>query len=349
MFYAITAGLPSLSSSDLPGSFILIGAIILVVSSGITAYANILMKLDALQLRDDWHPRFIMARRFVLMAVALYVIGGMADMVSLGLVPLSLRACASCLTIPFNALFARMTLGEQMTQMQVIGSIVTVFSCMVAMLIASDQGGDTRGPADQLLTFTIPSPQDDIISKLLSERVAIFTLYTLPPIILCWMVIWKNLPWMGSHISVPAYTSALHRLTVLASATMATSYQTAWTNLFIKCVAVIAQETTFLNGVLWILFGAMILSALCQMMLMSAIMRLFEAVVVVPPYQIAITVWLIVFSSVFFDERVDNIIGFVISLLVSFGGILMVALPNRRRNTVDEPLVQRISNGNLIA
>lgn len=162
MFYAISAGLTSLSSTDLPGSFILIGAIILVVSSGITAYANILMKLDALLLRDDSHPRFIMARRFVLMAVALYVIGGMADMVSLGLVPLSLRACASCLTIPFNALFARMTLGEQMTQMQVVGSIVTVFSCMVAMLFASDQGGDTPGPADQLLTFTIPSPQDDI-------------------------------------------------------------------------------------------------------------------------------------------------------------------------------------------
>jgi hypothetical protein len=78
-------------------------------------------------------------------------------------------------------------------------------------------------------------------------------------------------------------------------------------------------------------------------------MRLFEAVVVVPPYQIAITVWLIVFSSVVFDERVDNIIGFVIALLISFGGILMVALPNRRRNSVDEPLVQRLSNGNLIA
>ena len=320
--------------NELSGSLILIGAGIMVISGGITSYANILMKMDAVQLRNVSNPPFIMSRRYVMMAVSLYIIGGLADIVSLGLVPLSLRACASCLTIPFNAVFAKITLNESMTQSQMLGSAITVFGCVVAMLFASHQEPVDPSAVDY------GSNESDVISRLLSRRVADFTMITLPVNFLCLYIVWRNLPKAGTHVAIPTYRSALHRLTVLASATLATSYQTAWTNLLIKCIAVIAQET-FTSLVLWLFVGLMILSGLCQMMLMSSIMRLFEAVVIVPPYQIAITVWLIVFSAVVFNEHVANLAGFVLALLFSFIGILLVALPQRRPQVAGdrEPLV----------
>lgn len=125
--------------SEISPSLLLIGAVIMLVSSGITSYANILMKMDAILLRDEIHPRFIMGRRFVIIAVSLYVMGGLADIVCLALVPLSLRACASVLTIPLNALFAKVNLGEVMSTTQIVGASITVFSCIVAMLFAANQ------------------------------------------------------------------------------------------------------------------------------------------------------------------------------------------------------------------
>ncbi len=309
------------------------------VSSGITSYANIMMKIDAIQLRDDLHPRFIMARRYVLIALTLYVVGGLADVVSLGLVPLSLRACASCLTIPFNAVFAKFTLRESMTFRQSLGAVITVFSCVVAMLFAARQDDDPR-------VFLSDPNRNHVIDQLFSHRVGVFSMLTLPIDLICLYIVWRTLPAAGSHISLPVYKSSFHRLLVLASATYATSYQTAWSNLFIKCIAVIAQDS-FLDVWLWALIIVLILSALAQMMLMSSIMRLFEAVVVVPPYQIAITVWLVAFSYVVFSEQVHNLLGFSLALVFSFFGVVMVALPHRRSpasaDAVQEPLVvQRI-------
>lgn len=321
---------------DVSGTWIIVGAIIMFVSCAITSYANIMMKIDAIQLRDDPNPRFIMARRYVLIALTLYIVGGMADVVSLALVPLSLRACASCLTIPFNAVFAKLTLNESMTFRQSVGAMVTVFSCVVAMLFAAKQEPDPS--TDWLESET----RKNVIDQLFSHNVGVFAGLTVPLDIVCLFIVWKTLPAVGSHISLPMYKSAVHRLIVLGSATFATSYQTAWSNLLIKCIAVMAQET--LSDVwLWILVGLLLLSALAQMMLMSSIMRLFEAVVVVPPYQIAITVWLIVFSYVVFNEQVQNLTGFTLALVFSFFGIVLVALPsklnNRARDEVQEPLV----------
>ena len=302
----------SLPFSRIPASLLLIGAAMMVVSSAITSYANILMKMDAISLRDELHPRFIMARRFVAIAVTLYVFGGLADIVCLGLVPLSLRACASVLTIPFNALFAKISLCENMSKSQLLGASITVFSCIVAMLFAAHQGNDTMFLNDE-------TEEPDVIDRLLSRRVFLFTVWTLPVDLACLTVVYKSLPSVGSHIAEVAYKSSLHRLIVLASTTVAVSYQTGWTNLLIKCIAVLAQKSLG-STTLWVLVMLMIGSGLAQMMLMSSMMRLFDSVVAIPPYQIMITLWLVIFSSVVFVEYPANPIGFGLSFLFSFFG-----------------------------
>ena len=323
----------------------LIGGIIMFLSSAITSYANIMMKLDSNQLRDVAHPRFLLARRYVIIAISLYVVGGMADVVSLGLVPLSLRACASCLTIPFNAVFANLTLHEKMTFTQSLGAAVTVFACVVAMLFAAKQDGDDDFTVADWLSES-HFLRDSVIDRLLSRRLGTFTAITFPLYACCLIIVWRHLPEPGSHTLLPTYKSTVHRLIVLASATFSTSYQTAWSNLLIKCIAVIAQES-LTEPSLWVLIGLLLVSALGQMMLMSSMMRLFDAVVVIPPYQIAITVWLIAFSYVVFNEQVHNLVGFILALLFSFFGIILVALPQRdarQRVGTQEPLVviQRI-------
>jgi drug/metabolite transporter (DMT)-like permease len=328
--------------SDIPPHLIFFGATIMVVSCAITSYANILMKMDAIQLRDDAHPRFIMARKFVLMAITLYILGGVADVISLGMVPLSLRACASVLTIPFNALFARITLGERMNSTQIIGASITVFSAIIAMLFAAHQevgiGSLFEG--------------DDVVDKLLSRRMLIFVVWTIPIDIACLSIVFRTMPRAGSHVSTVSYKSVTHRLIVLACTTVSVSYQTGWTNLFIKCIAeLISDKEPIVSGTFVSILLIMLLSALAQMHLLSAMMRLFDSVTCIPPYQILITMWLVVLSSVVFHEYPENVYGFSVSLFCSFFGILMVALPGSppSANLQQEPLVDRAQQtGNSI-
>jgi drug/metabolite transporter (DMT)-like permease len=329
----------SVTLSELPPSVILLGAGVMVVSCAITSYANILMKIDAISLQDESHPRFIMARKLVLAAISLYILGGVADVFSLGLVPLSLRACASVLTIPFNAVFARIFLKESMSFVQIIGASITVFSCIVAMLFAANQ--ETDDP-------NYLGDDDGILDKLLSHRMLLFTIWTLPLDIFCLSVVFRAVPRAGSHIAIVPFKSTAHRLLVLFSSTVAVSYQTGWTNLFIKCIAVVLKEEhPFAHADFWIFICITTCSAIAQMHLLSAMMRLFDAITCIPPYQILITIWLVAFSSVVFHEYPENVFGFGMSLGCSFLGILMVAIPPRESPSVpefsenDQPLVSR--------
>ena len=309
---------------------ILIGAVIMFLSGAITSYANILMKLDALALRHEPNPGFIITRRFVVMAVSLYVIGGLADLVALGLVPLSLRACTSVLTIPFNAVFAKSKLGEAMSRLQIIGAAITVFACLVAMLFASQQ----TVPDDLVI------PRGKVIDDIFSRRVGLFTLWTVPFAIVCIIIVQRALPRRGTE-AVSVKTPG-RRLAVLAASTMSTAYQCGWTNLFIKAIAVLVQEEGWEWKYVIGLALATGISAIGQMILMSGMMQLFESVVVIPPYQILITLWIVVFSSVVFRDHPSNLIGFVLSLLFSFFGILLIALspsPSPPQSPDREPLV----------
>ena len=314
----------------------------MVISCAITSYANILMKIDAIRLQNDLHPSFILTRKIVIAAICLYVLGGVADVFSLGLVPLSLRACASVLTIPFNALFARIFLNESMSFLQTIGATITVFSCIVAMLFAAHQ--------EEYVTLSdvVGVDDDDIVAKLFSHRMLLFTIWTLPLDILCLSVVIRSVPRAGSHLTTIPFRSSSHRLVVLASSTIAVSYQTGWTNLFIKCIAILLKNDRPLeSSLLWILVLATACSAIAQMYLLSSMMRLFDAVTCIPPYQILITIWLVVFSSVVFHEYPANVVGFGVSLACSFLGIVMVAVPPKEASIVsssldsDQPLVPR--------
>lgn len=310
---------------DPSGSLILVGSAIMVLSGGITSYANILMKIDAIKLATDPSPSFIIFRKYVAMAVCLYVIGGLADLVALGLVPLSLRACSSVLTIPFNAVFAKAKLGEDMSLMQMLGAGITVFGCLVAMLFAANQ--------------TIPI-DTGVVDLLFTRKVALFAVWTLPVSLLGMLVMHRALPKRGAV----EFSSRFRKLGVLAAATWTTSYQCAWTNLFIKAIAMLVQEKEWKMGYLVLLAALTGASAVMQMILMSSMMQLFESVVVIPPYQILITTWIVVFSSVIFGDHPSNIAGFTASLLFSFFGIILVAfsappVPLRSESPDREPLV----------
>lgn len=306
----------------LPSYLLLVGAGIMFVSSGITAYANILMKLDAVAISRDVSrsPKFILSRRLVITAVCLYVIGGCADVVALAFVPLSLRACASVLTIPMNALFAKLLLGESMLPVQVLGAGITVSSAIGAMLFAAQQSGD--------------SSADDIIDLLLSRRMLGLILWTLPGFCLCLLNMYRHMPGRGEILRLRSLRA---RFELLICTAFAVSYQTGWTNLLIKSIAVLMKQERVLTVPFLIISLLIIASALAQMVLMSAMMRLFEAVVIIPPYQIMITAWLVVFSAVIFHEWPQNTLGFTAALLVSFGGIFLVALPNGRATTTPPP------------
>eukprot|EP00494_Astrolonche_serrata_P034030 UN34299 len=96
---------------------------------------NILVKKDALaseSIPSDQHPN-ILRRPLVLVAIAFYILTAFFDFGALAFIPISLAACSSALTIPFNALLAYFVLGEVMHKVHWIAILIILCAAVGAV------------------------------------------------------------------------------------------------------------------------------------------------------------------------------------------------------------------------
>lgn len=107
--------------------------------------------------------------------------------------------------------------------------------------------------------------------------------------------------------------------------------QTCWTNLLMKCVVELLQAIWF-RGQRWEGFApylctlALLISLPLQLLFIKWMMACHECVVIVPVYQCLLIIITSIFGIGFFNERPVSWGGFIISLIISCSGILIMAL-----------------------
>jgi hypothetical protein len=285
---------------------IIIGCCVFLVSTTVASLANIQLKLDSKISEVECSCRWIVRRRHMLLAIFLYVSAGVADLTVSGVVPMSIRACFSALNIPINALLARLILNEILSPIQIIGLSIAVVGCCAAMFFSS-QGSNDSNTA--------------LLDDLFSIRLLVLSLSTLPVYLLC---LWRVRRSISAHDETEPSRA---RLLTLLCATFETSYTATWASLFSKSTSEFVYSVGFLSGWTWASAALMLLTCYGQMHMMRSMMSLFESVICIPPYQIMNTTWLAVFSFIVFREVPRSVPGFILSLLLSFVGIWLIAAP----------------------
>ena len=293
---------------------LLISCCVLLCGTILSALANIQLKLDAVRKRDP-HVSIAYDRRYFLLGILLSVAAGSADMVVVGFVPLSVRACFSSLSIPISVILARIILGEVVRSRQMIGITITVFGCIFGILCANHN-------ADI-------STHRDIFTSMDFDRAALLALITVPVLVMSF--------------------TAFNTSTITTSSRMFSLFSCAYATSFVAaCASILSKalsELIYKNGVthhsVWLMLIGCASTCILQMGLMSSMMGKFDAIVCVPPYQILHSAWLAVFSSIIFFEHLANSFGFSISLSISAVGIWQIAVQNNAKEErfEDEPLL----------
>ncbi|KAF4671968.1 hypothetical protein FOL47_001055 [Perkinsus chesapeaki] len=288
-----------------------LGCILCLTSCVVTAIANSLMKLDALRIEakvqqmilmdmDPWEPPPVYRRKIVGLAVVFYILSAVFDFWSLVYISMSIRACSSGLTVPANAAVARVMLGEGLSRAQTIGSILIVIGAVAAMAFgSSDDGG-----SDQNIT-----------ALLSSARFITFVGITFPFYLLSFSVSrWS----MRAHVAIDDHIPVSQaqvqkrrgrRAVALLALAFLGGYQSAVTALAGKFGAQYIAMDGLSAYQPYLCFSVVIASSLMQLTFMSWMMRQFDAVVCIPPYQILLMLFMVSFGAACFREILDLITG----------------------------------------
>lgn len=349
-----------------------------IVASAFAALANILMRADAIRTpnrapllessdsRDEGGrtstassltssqpsgSEFILLRPKVRAAISCYLIAGILDFVALAVIPLSVRAVSSCLTIPFNGLFASAILKERMSRVQTGAAAVSVMATILAMLFAGaskSEGALPDGSPSLEYIFARLLDKDTVWLLLLVVAVHVF-LAAFNSAVIQTQESTSSGSGIDSDLAVVENSNASIRATVrpasiflLISSVYCASFQTAATNVLGKIVGVsvvssLASGDKFVHIHAIVLASGLILINACfQLMMVSNMLKLFPAVIAIPPYQISILSWLVLFSSLIFGESPSNPTGFVVCLGVALLSTVVICMYPAKPRLVSE-------------
>ncbi|KAF4736685.1 hypothetical protein FOZ63_022933, partial [Perkinsus olseni] len=307
-----------------------LGCFLCLTSCVVTAIANSLMKLDALRIEakvqqmilmdmDEWEPPPVYKRRLVGLAVVFYVLSAVFDFWSLVYISMSIRACSSGLTVPANAAVARVMLGEGLSRAQTVGSILIVLGAVSAMAFGSSS--DDGGGSDESIAGLLSS------ARFITFVAATFPFYLLAFTVSKWSM--RTHVAIDDHIPVSqaqVHKRRLRRAVALLALAFLGGYQSAVTALAGKFGAQYIAMDGLATYQPYLCFSIVIVSSLMQLTFMSWMMRQFDAVVCIPPYQILLMLFMVSFGAACFQEVPKNVPCFMLALALACVGIVCMSM-----------------------
>eukprot|EP01006_Ploeotia_vitrea_P039077 TRINITY_DN66311_c4_g14_i1.p2 TRINITY_DN66311_c4_g14~~TRINITY_DN66311_c4_g14_i1.p2 ORF type:complete len:394 (-),score=196.53 TRINITY_DN66311_c4_g14_i1:53-1234(-) len=261
--------------------------------------------------------------------VALYICDALLDFVAYGFAPMSLLAPTSALSIAFNAVIAYYLLHEKLDSRALVGTGMILVGSMSAVSVGS------RQPADHTLEtmkalFLRPGFVVFIVTDVLLLSALYFLVVQLRPV----AAIVRRKKQAGQR---PTAKEMRKHVTLAVSYAFLVSSIASWTNLLAKVFVELISSFThnhfdlkllFSHALTWIALVTVVVLSAVQLMLLSDMMRLFEAVVIVPIYQCLFILCLITYGGAYFEEfsnvEAVRVIIFILCVLVSFAGIVML-------------------------
>ena len=299
--------MPDVFMGIFPAVYLGIAAFFLATT--ISTMGHVMMKMHT-NTRDDvdevkstrvWGIR----QRFVIVAVIMYVAGGVLDLSVNRLIPFYIRACFAALDIPIYVVLARLMLGETMDMKQVLGVVIAVIGCSSAVAMGAH-------PVDA-------HAHSKVLHDVFSYRVGILIAVTAPLFLACLYVV-RDAVKQGPLI---AHDTAHGRLLLLSCAVFTSSYTATWASLLVRTVSELAHNGLWHVSTLG-MGCALVLMSLAQLATMADMLAMFKSVVSMPFYLICNSAGIVVLSSVVFNEVPWHPLGFGLSMVVGFIGIAFI-------------------------
>jgi len=116
----------------------LLGVFLDWLACWINSFGNALLRLDAIQHSEDPSR----SRKYMIMGFALFVVGGICDVISLGFIPLSIWASNTAVSIPFSAIAAYLLLGEVMKPVHYLSMMLITIGTVGAVFTGCQDNGN---------------------------------------------------------------------------------------------------------------------------------------------------------------------------------------------------------------
>jgi len=116
----------------------LIGVFLDWLACWINSFGNALLRLDAIRHNED--PT--RSRKLMFFGFSLFVVGGIADVISLGFIPLSIWASNTAVSIPFSAIAAYLLLGEVMKPIHYLSMVLITIGTVGAVFTGCQDNGN---------------------------------------------------------------------------------------------------------------------------------------------------------------------------------------------------------------
>lgn len=272
---------------------VVVGFACLIAANFISAFANIQLKRHA-HLTAECPENARVTRKYLIVGVVLSVIAGLMDLLVIGSIPLTYRACSAPLSIPSNVIVARLTLREKVGYRRGLGIVLTFIGCMEgAMSMGTREGSGSETfsrPAELLPVFLLAGFG---ICALLADLVSLFKPKSFP--------------------CISVFSAACGVAFIAGCSTMCG-----------KLLSMVGRTDILSFEMLFSTLGCVGFAAL-QLSLLSRMLGRFEVSTCMPTYQIMTMVWLSLLSFFVFGEDVSNGAGFLAGFATSAVGVYIVA------------------------
>ena len=298
----------------------ILGVLISCLASSASAFANVLIRWS--HLNNEKKPvaeqRAVLKRCHIYPIISLYIVNGLLDMAAFSLAPMSLLAPTSALTIVINGVAARAILGEVMTQVDLIGSGIIFVGAVLCTVFGSKESEQRSAEElkslyerDAFIVFAV-------IDACLLTLCLCASLVIFPRVLgvpgLCYhppkqmdeaaVLPDKSLTDKEKAAAEEARQQVRERerrelrtnktlsygVWALSFATL-TAGVASWTNIFLKSfiemvVVTFDGNNQLEDGVFWLLLGGLTVSAAMQGTFTAKLMEPFEAIFIVPVFQV---------------------------------------------------------------
>ena len=278
---------------------IIVCSMILIGASVLAAYSNILIRLHSRPQVSDEDIKGPAPRKYILLAILLSAISGSSDMFVNAVIPLSVRACFTALSIPVNVILARWVLGENLCLTQIAGVGLTIVGSLIAILSASHEN-NASASSDWRGMLTHPTAGPFLLIM------AILVVASLPQL--------RSSP----HRSVPKL------VTLLCCSLVASTASTA-ANVGCKFVGLSLPRLGLASGEMWAILGILTAISAIQICSMTAFLAQFDVSVAIPMYQVMCGLLLSLTAVLVFAEPVPHVEAYLFGILASFFGLWLVA------------------------
>jgi hypothetical protein len=244
-------------------------------------------------------------KRYIIIAIFLYVTAGLIDLSVNRAIPFYIRACFAALDIPIYAIFAYLILNEVMDVKQAAGVLVTVLGCGAAVYFSAHS---VRNRTREM-----------ILADIFSFRMGVLIAVTVPVFIGCFWFVRHTI----SKGQLVEHDTVKDRLLLLFCAVFSASYTATWASLLVRLTSELAYQgiddpATIITAIV------LVLMCIAQMGTIADMMTLFKSIISMPPYLLINATGIVIYSAIIFLEHPQYPLLFGLSMIVAFLGVVLI-------------------------